>query len=63
MGKYLRAYDGLPYVILMALMCFGVAQCAHAAEVTIVCKEFKPGEISCIIAGTVSDVTPPSDKI
>lgn len=63
MNKYLQAYNGLPLLALLAFACFGVARCAHADDAVIQCKEFKPGEITCIITGSVSDITPPSESI
>ena len=59
-GKFLQ---GIGYPITLGLLCILLAQCAHADDSVIVCKEFKPGEISCIIAGTISDITPPSESI
>ena len=49
--------------IVLTILCIGVARCAHADDAVVTCKEFKPGEISCIIAGTISDITPPSESI
>lgn len=63
MSRYLRAYNGIPYMVLLTVVCFGLARCAHADDSVIVCKESKPGEISCIIAGTIPDITPPSESI
>lgn len=63
MNKYLQAYNGLPLMLVLSLACIGVARCAHADDSVIVCKEFKPGEISCIIAGSIHDITPPSESI
>ena len=59
-GQFLQ---GIGYPITLGLLCILLAQCAHADDSVIVCNEFKPGEISCIIAGTISDITPPSESI
>ena len=59
-GQFLQ---GIGYPITLGLLCLLLAQCAHADDAVVTCKEFKPGEISCIIAGTISDITPPSESI
>mgnify|MGYP003525315567 CR=1 FL=1 len=59
-GQFLH---GLGYPITLGLLCILLARCAHADDAVVTCNEFKPGEISCIIAGTISDITPPSESI
>ena len=55
--------QGIGYPITLGLLCILLAHCAHADDAVMTCNEFKPGEISCIIAGTISDITPPSESI
>ena len=58
-----QCLQGIGYHITLGLLCILLVQCAHADDSVIVCNEFKPSEISCIIAGTISDITPPSESI
>ena len=59
-GQFLH---GIGYPITLGLLCILLARCAHADDAVVTCNEFKPGEISCIITGTISDITPPSESI